>query len=210
MGFQDRDYYRDQSAPAGVQSWAIRLVIINVILFLADLFFGGPDHKITQLLMLQGDAIAHPWMWYQFLTAGFVHDPENHWHIAGNMLGLYFFGQPLEDRYGTKEFLRFYLAAIVLSLLTWSLRIYFAEGPTAAAATHCMGASGGVTASVILFCLLYPRATLLLFFIIPTPAWLVGILLVASDLFAVRLPGQDGRVAFDAHLAGATFALAYW
>jgi membrane associated rhomboid family serine protease len=149
-------------------------------------------------------------MWYQFLTAGFVHDPENHWHIAGNMLGLYFFGQPLEDRYGTKEFLRFYLAAIVLSLLIWGLRIYFVEGPTAAAATHCMGASGGVTASVILFCLLYPRATLLLFFIIPTPAWLVGILLVASDLFAVRLPGQEGRVAFDAHLAGATFALAYW
>jgi membrane associated rhomboid family serine protease len=208
MGFQDRDYYRDPSAQPAVRSWAIRLVIINVVLFLADALFGGPDHQITNLLKLSGDAIVHPWQWYQFLTAGFVHQPEGLWHITGNMLGLYFFGLPLEDRFGTKEFLRFYLAAILVGTLTWGLTTYFVAGPLAAANAALLGASGGVTATIILFCILYPRVTLLLFFVIPVPAWLVGILIVAGDLFGTQQPG--GRVAYDVHLAGAAFAAAYW
>jgi membrane associated rhomboid family serine protease len=219
MGFQDRDYYREAEPASGIQSMVIKLIIINGALFLADLFFGGPRHAITEALSLQGDAVVHPWMWYQFLTAGFVHDPSNLWHIMGNMLGLYVFGRPLEERYGPREFLRFYLVAIVLSLVTWGLRNYFLAGPTHLVApdgTHfltwgkCLGASGGVTATSILFCLLFPRATLLLFFAIPMPAWLFAILLVATNVFGTRLPGMGDRVAYDAHLAGAAFALAYW
>jgi rhomboid family protein len=214
MGFQDRDYYREETQATGVQSIVIKLIIINSVLFLADMFFGGENHKITSALMLQGDALAHPLMWYQFLTAGFVHQPAdvwhgqsgNFWHIFGNMLGLFVFGRPLEERFGPRSFLRFYLTAIVLSLLAWGVRNYFFGGGSGS----CMGASGGVTATAILFCLIYPHAKLLLFFAIPTPAWVFAILLVAMDVFGVKMPGQQGNVAFEAHLAGATFALAYW
>ena len=220
MGFQDRDYYREEPQATGVQSMVIKLIIINAVLFLADMFFGsGREHKITSALMLQGDALAHPLMWYQFLTAGFIHDWYNIWHIFGNMLGLYVFGRPLEERFGPRSFLRFYLTAIVLSLLAWGVRNYFFVGPRIGIAPDgsrvefwgsCLGASGGVTATAILFCLIYPHAKLLLFFAIPTPAWVFAILLVAMDVFGVKLPGQQGNVAFDAHLAGALFALSYW
>jgi membrane associated rhomboid family serine protease len=204
MGFQDRDYYRERSQPTAVTSVVIKLIIINCVVFLADVFFGGGNqHQITRLLMLHGDAVVHPWKWYQFLTAGFVHSPEL-LHIAGNMFGLYVFGRPLEERFGRREFLRFYLAAIVLGNVVWGLRNYFLVGPTGA----CLGASGGVTATIILFCLLNPRATLLLFFAIPMPAWLFGVLVVASDVLGPRLP--ESRVAYDVHLVGAAFAAAYW
>ena len=225
MGYQERDYYRDEPSGAamgiGVNSVVMRLVIINGVLFLADLFTsrtGDPEwhHWLTRLLSIKGDALVHPEMWYQFVTAGFVHSPENIGHILLNMIGLYSLGKPLEERFGGWEFLRFYLAAIVLSLLAWSIHNYFFVGPIVVAGKavgwhSALGASGGVTATVLLFCLLYPRRTLLLMFAIPVPAWVAGLIVVASDLFGAKMPWQgDAPIAYQAHLAGATFALAYW
>jgi hypothetical protein len=125
------------------------------------------------------------------------------------MLGLYFFGRALEERFGWKEFLRFYLLAIVLGGVIWALRNQFLNDYLFAADNwrpSLVGASGGVTAAVILFCLLNPRATILLFMVIPTPAWLAGLLIVAMDMFG----GGRDRIAHDVHLTGAAFAFAYW
>lgn len=220
MGYQDRDYYREQAQEVGVRSMVIRLIIINAVLFLADAFFGGQNHALTGWLALRGDALVHPWMWYQFLSAGFAHDPApNLMHIAGNMLGLYVFGRPLEEKYGKREFLRFYLVAIVLGSVLWAVRNYFFVEPTLRITRDgtehfdwgsMLGASGGVTATMILYCWLYPRATLLLFFAIPTPAWLAAVLLIALDVFGTKFGGLGARVAHDVHLTGAAFAFAYW
>src|SRR5205823_13854005 len=37
----------------------VKLIVINGVLFLADIFFGGGDHQITRWLVLHGDAVAH-------------------------------------------------------------------------------------------------------------------------------------------------------
>ena len=206
MGYQERDYYREQSESSYMSSMVVKLIIINVVVFLADMFFGGQSHRLTEALLLHGKALGNPGMWYQFLTAGFTHDPQNLWHIMGNMFGLYVFGRPLEERIGPREFLRFYLLAIVIGMVTWGVRAwFFHEGHG-----KLLGASGGVTAAIILFCLFYPKATLLLFFAIPIPAWMFGVFLVAADLFGHNEPGSGVQVAFDVHLTGALFALAYW
>ena len=62
---------------------------------------------------------------------------------------------------------------------------------------------------VILFALNFPRQTLLLFFVIPVPAWVVGVLIVVSDLFTAMDPAGS-RIAWQAHLAGAGFAFLYF
>lgn len=206
MGYQDRDYYREPSEANYITSMVVKLIIINVVVFLADMFFGGSNHQLMAALALHGDALVHPWMWYQFVTAGFAHDPQNLWHIMGNMFGLYVFGRPLEDRFGPREFLRFYLIAIVTGMVMWGVRTWFFVGGSGV----LLGASGGVTAAIILFCLLNPKATLLLFFAIPIPAWLFGVFLVATDLFGSHEAAGGARVAYDVHLTGAAFALAYW
>lgn len=222
MGYQDRDYYREGSQTQFVTSVVVKLIILNGIVFLADTFFGDKgdtalhDHTISSLLAVHGDTIQKPLYWWQFLTAGFVHAPALN-HIFFNMLGLYFFGKPLEERYGSREFLRFYLIAVITGMVVWGVRMYVfsTELPGGGAVerrlAQCMGASGGVTACVILFCLLYPRATILHNFLFPIPAWLAGALIIVNNVLGVEnVSPLFGGIAYDVHLVGAIFALGYW
>jgi len=216
MGFHDRDYYREGSQSPYVTSMAIKLIIVNVIVFLAELFVGrdaSGRNLIAQWLGAHADTIAHPLYWYQFLTAGFVHESQGSnqvTHILFNMLGLYCFGMPLEDRYGHREFLRFYLIAVVLGFIFWSASNYALIGQRGHEML-CYGASGGVTAVTLLFCLLYPRATILASFLFPVPAWLMGAIIILTNVLgSANHSALTGGVAYDVHLVGAAFALAYW
>jgi membrane associated rhomboid family serine protease len=213
MGYQDRDYYREGEAGSGLAgSVVVKLVAINCIVFLADLFFGQRQHTVMNALALSPESLLHPLQWYRILTYGFTHDPDNVLHIGCNMLGLYSFGRVLEDRFGWKEFLRFYLLAIVLGGLVWAGRTALMSDFLVANfggdpwTVPLMGASGGVVAVVILFCLLYPRATVLLFFVFPVPAWVLGVIIVVTDMFA----GHHDQIAHDVHLTGGLLALGYW
>jgi membrane associated rhomboid family serine protease len=208
MAFQDRDYYRGTAETGYVTSMVVKLIIINgIVLFIAAVLFPQQDsrgsNQVASLLGVHADTIVRPAYWWQFLTAGFMHDPKALNHILFNMLGLYCFGRPLEERFGRREFLRFYLITVVLGFIVWSASHYFVFPLNRQAV--CFGASGGVTAVTILFCLLYPRATVLASFLFPVPAWLIGIVIVANDLL-----GTSNSVAYDVHLVGAAFALGYW
>ena len=209
MAFQDRDYYRGSTESGYVTSMVIKLIIINGIVFLLTAVllahYRDPSGRngVASFLGVHSKTIVRPDLWWQFLTAGFVHDPERLNHILFNMIGLYCFGSPLESRYGRWEFLRFYLISMVLGFVVWSATHHFLTPLDPR--VPCFGASGGVTAATILFCLLYPRATILASFLFPVPAWLMGIVIVLSNMF-----GSSEHVAYDVHLVGATFALAYW
>src|SRR5262245_51208037 len=116
MGLSDRDYARDE--PRGIflggdQPMYVKLILVNVGVFLIDLIFY--EGTLSGKLALKGDLFQKPWQFWQLLTYGFTHDPVNKFHIVGNMLGLYFFGREVEGIYGRKEFLRLYLSLIVLS-----------------------------------------------------------------------------------------------
>src|SRR5262245_5750282 len=126
MGYQDRDYYRDGSQGQFVTSVVVKLIIINSIVFLADVFFGGERHTINSLLAVHEETLRMPLYWWQFLSAGFTHAGLG--HLFFNMLGLYFFGKALEERLGSKEFLRFYLIALITGMLLWGVRAYIAAG----------------------------------------------------------------------------------
>ncbi len=217
MGFQDRDYYRESSQSMYVTSMVIKLIILNGVVFLAEILFGNDlrGNSIASLLGTHADTIVKPAYWWQFLTAGFVHDPNHLNHILFNMVGLYCFGIPLEERYGRREFLRFYLIAVVLGFIVWSASNYLlASQRLTGELRHemlCYGASGGVTAATLLFCLLYPRATLLVAFIFPAPAWLVGAAIIIINVFGTTTSSPlTGGVAYDVHLVGAALALGYW
>ena len=226
MGYQERDYYREGSGEEGFQikSWTVRLILVNCAVFLANLLTSTSGQKdwLNHLLALQGNAIVEPTMWYQFLTYGFVHNPESLWHIVGNMFGLYIFGMLFEERFGGRELLRVFLVSIVLGGIVWSLRHSTVTGQylgTIDEQMHwftCVGASGGVATLILIGCLLQPHKTVQLFFAIPTPIWLFGVLILVSDLTgswaAANIPGDYAwnSVAFDVHLTGAAIGLAYW
>ncbi|MBA4064571.1 MAG: hypothetical protein C0501_12835 [Isosphaera sp.] len=75
----------------------------------------------------------------------------------------------------------------------------------------CYGASGAVSAVVVLFAFRYPSQQVLLFFVIPMPMWLLAALFVGLDALGslgVFGPG-GGRTAYVVHLGGALFGAVY-
>ena len=88
------------------------------------------------------------------------------------MVVLFFLGRSVEDRYGSKEFLRFYLAALVFANVAWCI----VSRLTVPLPGHpgIYGASGAIAGVVVLFAFNFPNVTILLFFVIPMPAWLFG------------------------------------
>lgn len=215
MGLYDREYYQEERAGGfslGGRSTVVNLIIVNAVIFLANLFLGGAQDRITHFLALWGENLFEPWYWWRFLTYGFVHNPREVGHIFLNMFVLWMFGREVEALYGPRRFLGFYLLALVLGSVVWAAR-QWALDRTLANPAELLGASGAVTAVFILFVLHYPTRTILLFLVIPVPAWLIGILYVLGDLAGFRAAAEAGgmaSVAFDVHLVGAAFALLYW
>jgi membrane associated rhomboid family serine protease len=217
VGIYDRDYYRRSQPGFSLrmpQSMVVKLIIINAALFLIDgLLFPSKlleDHKLTNLLCTNSETLWHPWMWWQFLTCGFVHDPNNAMHIIANMAGLFFLGRNVEQLYGSKEFLRIYLVMIVLGSICFALGSAVTNALAHQATYYTLlGASGAVSGVTILFVLNFPNATLMLIPIpIPIKAWVIGVLIVVYNLFGTI--AQSGNVAFGVHLAGIVFAWLYF
>ncbi len=225
MGLEDRQYYRDQNEwgrqwqPGGSRSGGapfsmsgrsivVTLIVINVAIAILNLFTPTlPDgsHWLNHLMTLSTEVIQKPWLFYTFLTYGFAHAPLDGdgglFHIAGNMLVLFFLGRWVEYRLGYWEFLRFYLVAIVLSGIAFVLMRL--PGDPAS----CLGASGAVSAVLMLFVFMYPRQKVLLFFVLPIPAWLLGAFVVGSDILTSLKP--ESVIAWEAHFAGLAFGAAY-
>jgi membrane associated rhomboid family serine protease len=222
MGFENRDYYREDdgygnsSSVGSDLSITMRMIIICATLFLINLFL-FPDHKLTkQILSLHDDTYAKPWLWFQYLTYGFAHNPQNIGHILWNMLALFFFGADMERLYGRREYLRFYLATILLGGLAWSLRTTLhAQGNFAALMPASeglvFGSEGVVTALTLLFCIHYPNRNIMLMGVLPVPAWIIGALIILGNLSVLMGAFFSGAgVAADPSVVGVVFTILYY
>ena len=201
------------------------LIIINVLVFLAQITLDNQFH-ITEKLMLY-PVMFPQFKTYQLFTHLFAHSPALLFHIIFNMFGLWMFGKILENVWGAKRFLFFYLAcglgAAALHILMQYIRYEqleglwqaaMATGDTVAAQGYinelsselgpALGASGAVMGIFIAFGYLFPNTELFLMFIpVPIKAKWVMIGLVAIDLFGGVAKVSGDNVAHFAHLGGA-------
>lgn len=209
MGLHDRYYYQDNPPLDWKPSWDQRsavtvLIIANVAVFLANALLGrstsGSQGVVNDWLMLRSSDVTQPWWWWHSISYAFAHDSKQINHILFNMLGLYFMGRPVEQRYGTFEFYRIYLLSALFCGSLW-LAKYAVLGGQA----NVLGASGAVLCISMLFIFNYPTATVFLLFI-PMPAWVMGVLLVLLNFFT---PSGSG-IAYDVHLFGILFAAMYF
>ncbi|WP_432477892.1 rhomboid family intramembrane serine protease [Nocardioides sp. GXQ0305] len=122
------------------------LIALNVAVWLAILLTGGGGSTLTDLLGLRPDGLCAvgpsafdvgravcsveggSWLpgfvdgaWWQVATAGFTHVAV--WHLAFNMLALWYLGPQLEAVFGRLRFLALYL----VSLLTGSAVVLWAS-----------------------------------------------------------------------------------
>lgn len=120
------------------------------------------------------------------------------WHLLGNMLFLWVFGDNIEDAMGHVRFLVFYLLCGVAAAL-----VHAAVDP--ASEIPLIGASGAIAGLIGAYLMLYPRVRMwvLILMRIPLrlPAYLVLFAWLAMQLFFVAAGDQSGT-AWWAHIGG--------
>ncbi|MDT8368235.1 MAG: rhomboid family intramembrane serine protease [Longimicrobiales bacterium] len=167
-----------------------RLLVVNAVVFAITLIW---PPALELLALHPPRLLTRPWgvLTYIFVHGGF-------WHLAINMLMLFFFGTPLEGRWGSREFLRFYLVSglggAILSILFMPASV--------------VGASGATYGVMLAFAMNWPNAPIHVYGIFPVKAkWLVGFLFVVSLLEG--LSGSGNGIAHFAHLGGIVAAFLY-
>ena len=185
-------------SPFFVTRWVRRLLVVTGGVYLLQLtVFTSP--WILETFGFAPDLLArHPWsvLTYAFLHGSFL-------HLLFNMLGLFMFGPPVEERLGGTRFVRLYLFA-ALGGAGLSLAFAALSGPGI-----IIGASAAVFGVMLAFVLEWPNAPILIF-PLPVPVrakWLV-VFIAALSLLA-GLTGAERGVAHLAHLGGFAAALLY-
>ena len=166
------------------------IVGVNVVIFLLPLL--GIGLGAFALWPLQ-TGLFRPW---QVLTYGFLHDG---WlHIFFNMFAVLMFGSAVEQLFGARRYLVYYLLCIVGAALMHMIVTTAANLPLA----PMVGASGGVFGLLLAFGMAYPRRELIIFPIpVPIQAWLAVTLYGAMELYLGVTRTASG-VAHFAHLGG--------
>jgi membrane associated rhomboid family serine protease len=166
------------------------LIAANVLAYLAQLMVPGLRERFA--------LYAHdPW-WVAFITYAFLHGSPM--HLVGNMLFLYIFGNNVNDKMGHLAYLGFYLAGAVFAGIG-----YVAVSGEAAV----IGASGAVAAVTGAYLILFPRATVTVFYVIffigtaeLSSFWFVALFFI-KDLMGMS--GPPSGIAFSAHVFGTLY-----
>ncbi|PQP93714.1 RHOMBOID-like protein 12 mitochondrial [Prunus yedoensis var. nudiflora] len=127
-----------------------------------------------------------------------------------------FFGKHIGRIFGPEFFLKLYLAGAVGGSVFFLVhKAYLAASSKGGqpmkmdpSKIQGMGASGAVTAIMLLDIFLFPKSTIYLEFIVPVPAILMGIYLIAKDI--TMIIRGDQRISGSAHLGGAAVAAIAW
>ena len=104
------------------------LLIINVIMYLATLVLRQQGIDLIDLLGLHYFA-SEKFKVYQIFTYMFLHDSGSIMHILLNMLALYMFGSAVENVWGGKKFLKFYLLTGLGAAVAHYAIVYFQLNP---------------------------------------------------------------------------------
>ena len=177
---------------------AVALIAVNCIVYLFTYMLFP---ALTYYLAMIPSAVLYGHYYWQFVTYMFVHGGI--WHLFSNMLGLFIFGSAVERSVGTREFLLFYFLTGTLSGIA-SFFVYILTGTNAI----LLGASGALYALMLLFSVIYPRAVILVFGMLPVRAPVLVLLYFAIELFS-QMGNYGGSVAHMTHLFGLVFAFPY-
>ena len=129
-------------------------------------------------------------------------------HLAFNMYGLWMFGSALEQVWGPRRLLQYYVASVLVAGL---VQLVVASGSPMAYPT--VGASGGLFGLLLGYAMLFPQRRLMLLFPpIPMPAWLFAVVFGLLEL-TLGVTGEASGIAHFAHVGGMLggwLMLRYW
>lgn len=188
-------YTRPDSFPPIVKN----IIILNILAWIAQLSLDA-QYQITikGALWPINTPMFEP---YQVFTTMFLHAPriDMFFHILFNMFALFMFGRVLENVWGSKRFLFFYLACGIGASATHLIMQYLMG-----TFSFAIGASGAVMGVMVAFGYLFPNTQLMIVPIpVPVKAKWVVLGYVLLDLFGGFGNIQGDSIAHFAHLGGA-------
>ncbi|MBS1947304.1 MAG: rhomboid family intramembrane serine protease [Bacteroidetes bacterium] len=207
------------------------LVIANVLVFIAQqVFANNPYFDFNNTFALH-DVHSVYFRPYQLVTYLFMHGGVD--HIFFNMFALWMFGSILENVWGGKRFLIFYMLCGLGSALFHLVVLYnemapvmntlhllpldqqqdLLYSPNFRVNEATIGASGAVFGCLAAFGYLFPNSLIYLYFFVPIKAKWFVLAYAAMELFLGVRNSAGDSVAHWAHLGGALVGLIlviYW
>jgi membrane associated rhomboid family serine protease len=177
------------------------ITILIIIATVLVSYLGFQNHEVIEKCKNYPYAEAQKGEYFRMLTGGFLHGD---WvHCGVNMFVLWSFGS-LVERYfslyfglGATLYLVFYLVAIVAADIPGYFKHqnnpYFSS----------VGASGAVSAITFASILFSPTSQILIYGILPVPAWVFGGVYLAYTSWAER--NKSDNIDHSAHFGGAVF-----
>lgn len=172
------------------------LLIINFAVFLvyaiSSNFFN--NYFIGNFFALTPNLVIKKYFFWQLFTYQFVH--RQVFHILFNMLALWMFGSDLEEKWGYKKFLHFYLVCgTATGFIIFLFNLLLGTGHWAT-----LGASGTIFSILMVYAIYWGNRTMV---------WLVFpirvkyfVAIIAAISFLSMLSGEDPFVSHIAHLGG--------
>lgn len=207
------------------------LLIINGLVFLAQFTFNKTGTFSMENLFALHDIRSYYFRPHQIISYMFLHGGID--HIFFNMFALWMFGSALENYWGPKRFLIFYLlCGIGAGLL--HLGVLYLENsemlqafyslpieeqkswwarPDFKLNSSTLGASGSVFGCLAAFGYLFPNSLIYLYFFIPIKAKWFVLAYGAMELYLGVRNSAGDNVAHWAHLGGALIGfllVLYW
>lgn len=190
------------------------LLIINVLVYFAAELFGVSGY-LAVYYPSQEVGLFRP---YQIVTYMFMHGDIS--HLFFNMIGLFFFGPPIEMVWGPKRFLFYYfftgLGALVLHFMVKYIELHYMHAPLDILLIPMVGASGAIFGVLAAYAMLFPNNIIQLLFppIALKAKYLVLIYAFLELSMGVsNLNAGGGGIAHFAHIGGALSGLLliiYW
>lgn len=216
MNHYGNEPYRAPSALPPVVLW---LLVANGVVFLLQNSFDGWLTQYFALWPMFTDEV-HRFPWgmarvgdfqvWQLLTYGFLHG--GFMHLFFNLFALWMFGSQVENLWGQRRFLVYYLACVIgaglVQLAVTSIGYQHGMDPV-----PTVGASGGVFGILLAFGMMFPnRIIVLLIPPIPMKAKYFVLIYGAIELWAGFADTASG-IAHFAHVGGMLFGfllIQYW
>lgn len=174
------------------------LIINGVVFFLQILMQGITFQGVPGATFLDHwfalNPLGYNFQVWQLITYQFMHGSFT--HILFNMFALWMFGIEIENMWGSKKFLYYYLlCGVVAGLFQIFLTplLFGLAAPT-------IGASGAIYGVMIAFGLMFPDRYIYLYFFIPIKAKYLITFMILLEFFAIS---PDSTVAHLAHVGGA-------
>jgi len=183
-----------------------KIIAVNAVVFIVAkivfILFKGESASIFKWFEFPvnlGDFIVQPW---SLITYAFIH--YDFWHLAFNMLWLYFIGRLFLNLFNTKMALNVYFLGAIFGALLFMLGYnvlpsFFNKG------TLLVGASAAVRALLIFLCAYMPKMEVRIF-TFNLKLWYLGAAIVVLDILGLFGNNPGGNTA---HIGGALLGYFY-